>query len=229
MVVVGIGGMPTLSLGFGTVYLGPLGGVLAAIGIIWSANLFNFMDGIDGIAGVETAFVTGLGGSFLLLAGSNGLGVLSLVIAGASLGFLVWNWPPARIFMGDVGSGFVGFMVAGIALVSERAAQVPILIWAILGAAFILDATVTFLRLLPHKPWSEAHRHHAYQRAVQSGWSHLRVSCAVVAINVVLGVLASFALLYPQATVALTVGAFAFVGSAYYIVERVRPLGPKTR
>ena len=115
-----LGGYPTLRLGDFVVSLGPAGSLLALIGIVWAVNLFNFMDGIDGIAGVE-AVTVGTGGALLLwAAGQSGGASVSLAIAAAALGFLFWNWAPARIFMGDAGSGFLGFSFAVLAIWSEN-------------------------------------------------------------------------------------------------------------
>ncbi len=117
----------------GTRHLGPLlmplfppvpalQGLLAAFALVWLLNLFNFMDGIDGIAAVEAIFVAlGIGVCLLLTErGSNDTGWFVVVIVGATAGFLAWNWPPARIFMGDVGSGFLGFSLGALALLAHR-------------------------------------------------------------------------------------------------------------
>src|SRR5690606_32807036 len=108
-----LGGFPVIEV-FGTeLELGWFGHILAAIYLVWQLNLYNFMDGIDGIAGIEASTVC-LGGVILFLSSNNGslidqLPVLSLLMA--TLGFLVWNFPPAKIFMGDAGSGFVGLLL----------------------------------------------------------------------------------------------------------------------
>ena len=119
-----------------------------------------------------------------------GLSLLSAALGGASLGFLLWNWAPARIFMGDVGSGLLGFLFAALALLSERGGGPPLMSWLLFGGVFIFDATVTLVRRMAMgERWYAAHRSHAYQRAVQSGWSHAQVSCGVMALSVVLGLL----------------------------------------
>ncbi|MGB8835087.1 MAG: hypothetical protein WCC95_23235, partial [Candidatus Sulfotelmatobacter sp.] len=130
---------------------------------------------------------------------------LSWTLAAASLGFLVWNWPPARIFMGDVGSGFLGFTLGTLALFSSKAAPELIWPWLILLAAFLVDATVTVLRrMFSHARWHEAHRSHAYQHAAQATGSHAKVTLAVAVINAGwLFPLAWAALRYPVAAPAL--------------------------
>lgn len=172
-------GFPALPVGGSTVDLGWLGLVLGALMIVWLVNLYNFMDGIDAIAGIEALTVAV--GAALLAADSGAGGVLGL-LALAVLGFLVWNWPPAKIFMGDVGSAFLGFVFAALALF---AGGLSLWGWLILLGVFIVDATWTLLRrVLRGERWYEAHRSHAYQRAARRCGSHLRVSVVVGLVNV---------------------------------------------
>jgi len=174
-------------------------------GLIWLTNLFNFMDGIDGLAGTEAVCVSGVGAVLLFLNGLPSYARLSWMLAAASLGFLVWNWPPAKIFMGDVGSGFLGFTLGTLALFSSKASPELIWPWLILLAAFLVDATVTLLRrVFSRARWYEAHRSHAYQHAAQATGSHAKVTLAVAAINLGwLFPLAWAALRYPGAAPAL--------------------------
>jgi len=113
------------------------------IAVVWVINLFNFMDGIDGLAAQQALFVCAA--ALWLGAGTPASpeGWLLFALAGSTGGFLVWNWAPARIFMGDVGSGFVGFALALAAVASSRNGSTSIWLWTILMAAFIADATVT--------------------------------------------------------------------------------------
>lgn len=174
-----LGGMPTLALGPRVVPLGLVGGILLVLGIVWSVNLYNFMDGIDGIAGTQAVIAAGAGGLMLVAAGAGAWALVSGALAAASLGFLVWNWSPARIFMGDVGSGFIGFVFAIVAVGSERAGGPPLVSWAILVAPFLVDATFTLARRAFRKePFHKPHRTHAYQLAVQRGRTHRQVSAA---------------------------------------------------
>jgi Fuc2NAc and GlcNAc transferase len=178
---------------------------VAFIGLIWLTNLFNFMDGIDGLAGMEAVCVSGLGAILLFLNGLPSYARVSSTLAAASFGFLVWNWPPAKIFMGDVGSGFLGFTLGVLALFSSKAGPELIWPWLILLAAFFVDATVTLLRrMFSRARWYEAHRSHAYQHAAQATGSHAKVTLAVAVINVGwLFPLAWAALRYPTAAPAL--------------------------
>ena len=179
-----LGGLTAVRLGDHIAPLGWVGGVLAVLGIAWALNLFNFMDGIDGIAASEAVFVAGAGA---LLSAGGGAGVTdaAAVFACACAGFLFWNWPPARIFMGDVGSGYLGYVIAVLALAAARENPVALWAWLILGGVFFVDATVTLLRrLLRGERVYEAHRSHAYQWLARRWGSHAKVTCAVLIVNV---------------------------------------------
>jgi UDP-N-acetylmuramyl pentapeptide phosphotransferase/UDP-N-acetylglucosamine-1-phosphate transferase len=160
---------------------------LAGVVLLWFVNLFNFMDGIDGIAGVETLAVAGGLGLVWLTAGAPGPAgpALSWTLAAAAAGFLRWNWHPAKVFLGDVGSIPVGFLLGWLLLEAAAAGQ-----WAaalILPAYYLFDATVTLLRRVARgaRPW-RAHREHAYQVAVQAGRDHAWVCRRVAAADGVL-------------------------------------------
>ena len=153
---------------------------------VWFINFFNFMDGIDGIAAAEVVFI-GLAGALLSLASSHSeLASAWAVLAGACLGFLVWNAPPARIFMGDVGSGFLGFIVAALLLMSVLEGVMSPWVALLLVAAFIGDATVTLLRRMWRgERWYEGHRQHAYQHLAIRWGSHGKVTVAYTIFNLV--------------------------------------------
>ena len=155
-------------------------------------NIFNFMDGIDGISGVESISIC-LG--IVILAAANGWIFLgqdyALVIAGVSLGFLWWNWQPAKVFLGDVGSIPLGFLIAWLLL--GLAAKGFYMQAIILPLYYLVDAMLTItIRLFTGKKVWAAHRDHFYQQAVQGGLSHNKVSFIVALLN---GFLIGFALL----------------------------------
>ena len=162
--------------------------VLAALLWVWFVNLYNFMDGIDGLAGVETACI-GLGLALLALfhreaAGAGQLG-LGLAAGVAALGFLKWNWHPARIFLGDVGSVPLGYLLGWLLLATASAG-----FWKaalLLPAYHLADATFTLARraIRGARVW-EAHREHLYQSLVQRGWTHDRVVRRILALNLLL-------------------------------------------
>jgi Fuc2NAc and GlcNAc transferase len=178
------GGLPPLRA-FGVGFeLGWLGHVLAVLYLVWLLNLYNFMDGIDGIASVEAICVC-LGGSLLYaLLGEPGLALLPLLLAVACAGFLYWNFPPAKIFMGDAGSGFLGIALGVLSLQAAWVAPQLLWSWLILLGVFIVDATWTlFRRLLRGEKVYEAHRSHAYQFASRQFGRHLPVTGAVALLN----------------------------------------------
>jgi Fuc2NAc and GlcNAc transferase len=181
-----LGGLPPMQLGSATVALALGGYVLGIVAIVWAVNLFNFMDGLDGIASTEAIFIALAGALISALVGAlHPVWPAALIFAAACAGFLAWNWPPAKIFMGDVGSGYLGFVVAVLAIGAAREHSAALLSWAILGGAFLVDATVTLLRrLVRRERVLEAHRSHAYQRLAQRWKSHRRVTLAVAALNV---------------------------------------------
>jgi Fuc2NAc and GlcNAc transferase len=167
------------------VHFGWGGYVLGTLAVAWVNNLFNFMDGIDGIAAAEAVFIVGAG-AFLygVAAAATPAANAAIVVAMACLGFLIWNWPPARIFMGDVGSGYLGYVIAVLAIASARGNPTALLSWLILGGVFFCDATVTLVRrVLRRDRVHEAHRSHAYQWLARRWRSHSRVTMAVAVIN----------------------------------------------
>ena len=220
-----LGGLPTVVVAGATLHVGALGTVLAAVGIVWCVNLYNFMDGIDGLAGGEAVAVSIAGAALLLARGATGLALVALLIGGASIGFLALNWAPAKLFMGDVGSGLLGYLFAVLALASERAHAVPLVLWVVLLGVFVFDATVTLLRrMAAGQRWLDAHAEHAYQRAVRTGRSHARVVGAVLALNALLALAATAALLRPALTPIAVLGAAAVLTAAYRRVGRELPM-----
>jgi Fuc2NAc and GlcNAc transferase len=223
-VVAWLRGMPHLTLGVGAVDLGFAGALLAVLGTVWATNLYNFMDGIDGLAAGE-AVAVGLIATILLAPREPSLASITLLLATAAAGFLVWNWPPARLFMGDVGSGFLGFMFGGLAVASENARALPALLWLVLLGPFFVDATVTlFRRMARGERWHAAHRSHAYQRAVQAGWSHRRVTSAVITLTGALGLTGCLVTRDPLLLGPALAVAAASLGVVYLTVERWRPM-----
>ena len=144
---------------------------------VWLVNLYNFMDGMDGFAGGMA--VIGFGSLALLgyLAGSPAYAAAAMLVAAASAGFLPFNFPPARLFMGDVGASSLGYLAAYFILLAERLRLFPLWQGLLVFSPFLVDATWTLVRraLQGRIPW-KAHREHFYQRLVQAGWSHRRTT-----------------------------------------------------
>jgi UDP-N-acetylmuramyl pentapeptide phosphotransferase/UDP-N-acetylglucosamine-1-phosphate transferase len=143
----------------------------------WLVNLYNFMDGMDGLAGGMAVIGFGTLTVLGLMVGSTTYALAAASVAAAAAGFLPFNFPPARLFMGDVGSGTLGFLVALFVLWAERAGLFPLWLGLLVFSPFLVDATWTLTRRALHgrKPWV-AHREHFYQRLVQAGWSHRRTT-----------------------------------------------------
>jgi Fuc2NAc and GlcNAc transferase len=181
-----LGGLPPMLIGTQVIRLGWSGYVLGTLAIVWVLNLFNFMDGIDGIAASEAIFVTSAGALLGWVFGdSEATALASAMVSAACAGFLIWNWPPAKIFMGDVGSGYLGYLIAALAMVATLGNPVSVWVWLILGGTFFVDATVTLARrTIRGERLSEAHRSHAYQWLARRWGSHLSVTVLVLAVNV---------------------------------------------
>lgn len=207
-----LGGLPPLRVGSQILHLGWVGDWLAVLGIVWALNLFNFMDGIDGLAASEAVFVAAAGGGLTYLGGvHSSVLAASLLMAASSLGFLIWNWPPAKIFMGDVGSGYLGFVIAVLAIATTRQDPASLWTWLILTGVFIIDSTVTLVRrLLRGERIYQAHRGHAYQWLARRWRSHTPVTVGVIAVDMFwLLPCAAFAALHPRQATAATAIALA--------------------
>jgi len=190
--------------------LGAFGNIIGVFALVWLLNLYNFMDGIDGIAAAEAISV--LGGAILILLfnGDVQFSVWLTALVIACTGFLVWNWPPAKIFMGDVGSGFLGFVLGGFALITSNNTALTVWTWLILLGVFLVDATVTLvIRIARGAKWYDAHRSHAYQHAAIKYKSHKKVTLAVLFINVV------WLLPWAWLSVEMPEWGLAFTGVAY--------------
>ncbi len=170
---------------------GPAVVIACAIGIVWMTNLYNFMDGSDGLAGGMALFGFAFYGVAAYVAGNTAFALLNFSIASAAAAFLVFNFPPARIFMGDAGSAPLGFLAACLGLFgwlqNYWAWWFPLLVFS----PFIVDASVTLLRRCyrREKIW-QAHRDHYYQRLVRLGWGHRRTALVEYALMFACGMAA---------------------------------------
>lgn len=185
LIMIGLHGLPTLPVFGRTIDLGVTGSILGVLYLVWLLNLFNFMDGIDAITGVET-FTTAVCGAYLMwdIAPTSQMWFAPLALAGATLGFLIFNWPPAKIFIGDVGSGFIGIILGALSIQAAYVASQLGWSWVILMGVFIVDATVTLIRrALRRERLHVAHRSHAYQHVAIHIGRHAPVSLGVGVIN----------------------------------------------
>ena len=242
------GGLPVLEVGGWRLENGWLLDGLTLLGLVWLLNLYNFMDGIDGLAGGEALFVNTAVPLFLVFcvaagacvaaagagvaAPGTGIGTALVwchaVLAAAAAGFLWWNRPPARLFMGDVGSGLLGFALGVLALISIRHGLMNLWAWLLLLGVFAVDASVTLIRrMLGGSRWYESHASHAYQHAARR-WSHGRVTAAAALINLLwLAPLAWLALSRPPwAPAVAAVGLAPLLGLAFYLRAGVSSPSP---
>lgn len=177
-------GAPPLELAGWTIDARRAGALVAAIYLAWMVNLYNFMDGIDGIAGVEAITVCVAAAALYALPEVRGSVMLPLVLAATTAGFLYWNFPPAKTFLGDAGSGFLGMLLGAMSLQAAWLDAKLLWAWLILLGVFVVDATFTLAhRLRRGERLHQPHRSHAYQRAARHFGRHLPVTMAVSAIN----------------------------------------------
>jgi len=186
ILIVGVGIPSALAIFDRIVITGIVGSILGVVYLVWLLNLFNFMDGTDGIAASEAIFVA-LAGAFLtyhVLSDANH-SAAAVILAASTFGFILYNWSPAKIFMGDVGSGFLGIVIGGLSLIAANQDAELLWVWIILLAVFVSDATVTLIRRLLRKQKPHvAHRSHAYQHLAIRLDSHAKVALLVLAINI---------------------------------------------
>lgn len=214
-----VGGLPNLELFGVEIQLGSVGNVLAVLYLVWMLNLYNFMDGIDGLASMEAICVCVGMCIVYLLVGAYELIVLPLSLAMAVMGFLVWNFPPAKIFMGDAGSSFLGVLLGLFSLQAVWNSPKLLWCWLILLGVFIVDATVTLCRrFFRGAKVYEAHRSHAYQFASRRFGTHLPVTLGVCSINIfwLLPVSVSVALSLMDGATALVIAYIPLIFLAFF-------------
>lgn len=219
-----LGGVSHVSVGDTIHRLGVVGNVFVIAGMVWVTNLYNFMDGADGFAALEAVMVS-IGAAIIMPIHTPEARYLALLLAAAALGFFYWNRPPASVFMGDVGSCFIGFYFGVLAIDAKTSSAMPMTVWVIMLGFFVTDATLTLVRrMVSGKRWTEGHRTHAYQRLLKSGWSDRQILIPLVVINLGLMGVAWTVSRIPSSTFAqLLVMAPAMVG-LYLLVEVIAPL-----
>ncbi|ACL67751.1 glycosyl transferase family 4 [Anaeromyxobacter dehalogenans 2CP-1] len=169
----------------------PLAPVLSVLWIVWLTNLYNFMDGIDGLAGGQAVLASAAIAVAAFGMGVPAVGGLAVLMGAAAAGFLVFNFPPASIFMGDVGSTALGFFFASLPLVADGG-RLPVEVVGLALALFILDATTTLVRRLARgERFYQAHRSHWYQRPLTCGVHHRAITLTAYAGMLIVGVLAT--------------------------------------
>jgi UDP-N-acetylmuramyl pentapeptide phosphotransferase/UDP-N-acetylglucosamine-1-phosphate transferase len=181
---------------------------LAIIGMVWFINLFNFMDGVDGFASVEAISIA----LVLFIISGN---IINLLLIACVAGFLYWNWPKAKLFMGDVGSTQLGFILVVLGIYFHNHYDFSIINWVMLSSPFWFDATLTLYRRWRNgEKLSEGHRKHAYQRIVQAGYSHKKTIYYLMVVNLAILILI---LIYREIKI-LQIPIFIITLSAYYFI-----------
>ena len=196
--------------------------VILWLAIAWITNLYNFMDGSDGLAGGMAVIGFGTYGLAAWIGGNLELELLAWAIAAAAAGFLIFNFPPAKIFMGDVGSIPLGFLAGAFGVAGWQQGLWPPWFPLVVFAPFIVDASVTLTRrvMRGERVW-EAHRQHYYQRLILSGWTHRRTAISEYGLMIVCGIVALVGLHQPPAgQIALVFGLALVLAVAMWSVDR---------
>ncbi len=205
------GGLPVLDLGFTQINLGVFGYILLVLACLWFYNLYNFIDGIDAMASTATIFISVAMGVIMAIQKQYDLALILGSLAAASVGFLKFNWPPARMFLGDSGSSFISYILSAVVLASLARNAVSIWVWLVIFAYYFSDTTsTTLVRALTLAGWYLPHRSHAYQNLARVWDSHLRMVLVILAINLFwLLPIAVFAFCNPHYALLATVIAYA--------------------
>lgn len=199
-----------LVIGSGLLLQHPLLGLAALLAAVWMTNLYNFMDGSDGLAGGMTFFGFTIYGVASLMHGQDTQAMINFTVAAAGMGFLYHNFHPAKVFMGDAGSIPLGFLVAGMGLLGWRNGTWSLWFPLLVFSPFIADATVTLVkRSLRGARVTVAHREHYYQRMVQMGWGHRNVALAEYAVMLAAGASALWVAREPGEAIWIVLGAWA--------------------
>jgi len=177
--------------------LGWFGPVVSLLGLVWMANLYNFMDGMDGLAGSQSVIAALTLSFWFYISGDSTLACICLVIAASSYGFVLRNWSPAQVFMGDVGSITLGAVFGSLIIIGVSRYGISVLSFVSLFAVFIVDATVTIMLRASRgeKIWLP-HRQHFYQRLANAGYDHSSIVIAAVCLMIICSLLATLSVAY---------------------------------
>ncbi len=193
----------------------------ATVTVIWLMNLYNFMDGSNGMAGFQGVFAGVTMAALFQFGGESSMAIVALVVAAACAGFLPLNFPHAKVFMGDVSSVPLGFVFAAFAIYGVRTGSIGLPLSILIMSVFFVDATLTLLsRAFRGERWYTAHARHVYQRLIAKGWSHRRVLVVYQTVNVVL-VLPAIVLakIYPQYALVTVALILLFLGACWHIAN----------
>lgn len=182
-----VGGLDDISINNYSVHLSYAGYLASLFFLFWLVNLYNFMDGTDGFAAIQTISVSLFICYLLFMLNDMPLFILFFCLIVSTTVFLFWNWFPAKIFMGDVGSCSIGFLFGLFAVYTASRDLISLSVWVILLSPFIGDATFTLLkRILKKEQWYKAHNSHAYQKIYQSGYKHNELAFSLLVLNIII-------------------------------------------
>lgn len=193
--------------------------------VIWAINHFNFMDGLDGFCALQAIYL--LACYFFLFNLHHALAYQEFcwVLICCLTGFLFFNFPPAKIFMGDVGSASLGLIIFSMALIAQKKYQIPVIYWFMLNSLFLFDSTITLLRRVMNKErWFAPHRKHAYQRLKQFGLDTRLILLAQLIINGLIGCLVLLSWTQKVTVLCALFMLTLILFSYYFIVERIYPM-----
>ncbi len=200
------------------------------VAVLWAINHFNFMDGLDGFCASQAMFLFAAYALLFGIASAVAYQTFCLIFICSLIGFLIFNFPPAKLFMGDVGSATLGLIIFCIALMAQQKYQVPILFWLMLNCLFLFDATITLLRrMLKKEKWSTPHRKHAYQRLKQFGLSARTILLGQLVINGIFLVLVLLSCLKMEYIGFVILFQLGFMFLIYYAVEGLFPMFREVR
>ena len=196
--------------------------ILVTIVLTWIINLYNFMDGADAISGIQAVICALPAGIIFSLSDEHDIALLCYTLVASSIGFLVWNWPPAKIFMGDVGSCVIGFVFGCLMIITYLQNHFSILIWLILLSFFIVDSTLTLItRIINREKWYQAHRTHSYQRVLQMGHSHKKLATVFIFFAILIQWPATYiAYKIPEMQIFITTVIYIFLSYVWYVIQR---------
>ncbi len=195
---------------------------LLIIFLTWFINMYNFMDGADGISSIQAITCALPVGVIFSIINQNTLALFCYSMAASSVGFLIWNWPQAKIFMGDVGSCVIGFVFGCLMIVTYLFDYFSLYIWFILLSFFIVDSLLTLImRILTREKWYMAHRSHSYQRILQIGFTHTRLASIFIIYTLLIQWPAVF-IVYrmPEIGVYITSAIYIILVYVWYVVQK---------
>ena len=206
-------------LGMDLAWLGPL---LSLIGLLWMANLYNFMDGMDGLAGSQSIIASITLCFWFYISGAFFLAGLCLFVGACSYGFVLRNWKPAQVFMGDVGSITLGAFFGTLIIIGVSRYQLPVLSFILLFAVFIVDATITIcMRACRGEKIWLPHRQHFYQRLANAGYDHAHIVIGAIALMVLCSLFATLSIAYHDMIIASIISVFILVAMAIFLVIKL--------